>query len=434
MGQRILHNKNLFANVVLFLMAISLFADMALPGARQTNEISSSDRTLCHVIQIMGLGLMFVFVWCNYTLPRIPAILFWEVSLIGFLALSTCHVVFVSSREQLVTFTKYVYWPIGYFFFRLLADDVQRYMQKLLCLLIALSIFAVWYYVSQADLRAEIVARAWSGGSASSNVGWRLLSIFAVSLCLIVAGDKKGNIIAAIALLLVPLSLKRGAIFAEALVCISLVLASHRLGRMREFVNRNIHWIVGSVAVWSIFCISHVQWVLARFSNLAEDGGSGRSQIYSLLFDRWREADFFHWLFGFGFWSVPDYLQNAWLDGVYAHSDVFEMLHDYGAMGILSYLMIAAGLLVLCWHTWKVRDDGILIAFPVSSLFLAGGVISGNVMFRETVYLMLPLGFMAGRLEKASEAWGVMRCEPFRSDERSTGILLCDGVDVGGRA
>jgi len=410
MPQRLLNNKDLFATVVLLLMSASLFADMALPGARQTNEISTSNRMLCHAIQIAILGAMSVFVCCNYTLPQIPAVMFWELSLFAFLCLSACHAAFISSREQLITFTKFTYWPIGYFFFRILADDVRGYTKRLSCLLFSLSVFAVWYYVSQAELRAEVAERA---GSASSNVGWMLLSIFAVSLCLAAAGNRKGYIVGAVALLFVPLSLKRGAILAEAALCVSLLLAGYRLGLLREFIRKNAHWIVGIVVVWSFICISQLQWVIKRFSSLVEDGGSGRSQFYPLLFDRWREADPFHCLFGFGFWSAPEYIGRVWLEGVYAHSDVLELLHDYGAVGVLSYLMILVGFFVLFRYTWRLRDVGIIIAASVSSLFLATGMISGNVMFRETVYLMIPFGYMVGRLEKDNAAWSAVNHEPF---------------------
>lgn len=412
MSRRILHNKDFFAGVVLFLMTVSLFADMALPGARQIGEISPHNRLPCHAIQMAILGTMSLFVCCNYALPRIRAVMFWELSLIVFLSLSLCHALFLSSREQLITFTKFVYWPIGYFFFRILADDVRGYTKKLSYLLFALCIFAVWYYVSQAELRAEIAERTRSGGLVSSNVGWTLLSIFAVSLCLAAAGNAKWYVVGTVALLLVPLSLKRGAILAEVALVMALLLATHRLGLLRTSIRRNAHWILGGIAVWLFICISQLQWVIQRFTSLTEDEGSGRSQFYRLLFDRWTQADSFHWLFGFGFWSAPDYLESVWLQGIYAHSDVLELLHDYGVLGIVSYLMILAGLFGLCRCTWRLRDEGLIIAASISSIFLVAGLICGNVMFRGTIYLMMPLGCMAGKLEKAHATWGLAHDAP----------------------
>lgn len=400
MHKRILNNKNLFANVVLLLMSASLFADMAFPGEQHTNEIRTNNRMLCHAIQILILGAMSVFVYYNYSLPQIPAVIFWELSLIVFLFLSAFHAAAISNREQLITFSKYIYWPIGYFFFRILADDVKRYTTKLFCLLICLSVFSIWYYVSQLEFRAEIAEVA---GIASSNVGWKLLSIFAVSLCLILAGDRKGYIIGTVVLLLAPLSLKRGAILAEAAVCISLILAACCLGRLWHFIKKNAKLISGVFVVWSLICASQLQEIIKRFSSLKVDGGSGRSQFYPLLLERWWKADFFNWICGFGFWSTPDYLDKVWIDHIYAHSDILEMLHDYGAMGFLSYLMILLGLFFLFRHTWRLRDDGVIIAASIFSLFFITGIMSGNVMFRETVYLMIPMGYMAGRLEKANE-------------------------------
>jgi hypothetical protein len=400
MIQRILHNKDLFANVVLILMAASLFADIAIPGEQHTNKISANNRMLCHVIQIAILGAMCVFVYYNYTLPQIPAVMFWELSLVIFLFLSAFHAASISSHDQLVTFSKYIYWPIGYFFFRILADDVRGYTTKLLGLIICLSIFAVWYYVSQLEFRAEL---AETFGSASSNVGWKLLSIFSVSLCLISARDRKGYIVGAVVLLLAPFSLKRGAILAETALCTSLILASYRLGRLCRFIRKNAVLIMGIFFVWSLVLASQLQVIIERFSSLKDDGGSGRSQFYPLLLERWWKADFFHWICGFGFWSTPEYLDKVWIDHIYAHSDILEMLHDYGVIGVLSYLMILLGFFALFRHTWRLRNDGVIIAASIFSLFFISGIISGNVMFRETVYLMMPMGYMAGRLEKANK-------------------------------
>jgi len=408
MHQRILNNKDLFANVVLLLMSASLFADMALPGEQHTNEIRTNNRMLCHAIQIAILGAMSVFVCYNYTLPQVPAVTFWELSLVIFLFLSAFHATLVSSREQLITFSKYIYWPIGYFFFRILADDVRRYTTKLFCLLICLSIFTIWYYVSQLEFRSEL---AETFGSASSNVGWKLLSIFAVSLCLISAGDRRGYIVGAVVLLLAPFSLKRGAIIAEAALCISLILASYRLGRLWQFIRKNAILIMGIFFVWSLILVSQLQVIIERFSSLKDDGGSGRLQFYPLLLERWWEADLFHWICGFGFWSTPEYLDKVWIDHIYAHSDILEMLHDYGVMGILSYLMILLGFFALFQHTWRLRDNGVIIAASISGLFFISGIMSGNVMFRETVYLMMPMGYMAGRLEKANEIRSVLNYE-----------------------
>ena len=160
--------------------------------------------------------------------------------------------------------------------------------------------------------------------------------------------------------------------------------------------------------VWSFILLSQWNTLVARFSGLAEDGGSGRHDFYQLLYDRWYDADLFHWLFGFGFWSAQDYLGRVWLAGIYAHSDLLEMLHDHGFIGLLAYSLILFGYFFLCRHSWRNRDEGLIVFLPVSSLFLATGLISGNIMFHETIYYMMPLAYMIGRLEKTNLSLTVM--------------------------
>jgi hypothetical protein len=403
---RALKNKDLFANVILALMIVSLIGDMAFPGARMSTDITPHSRIFCHVLLVAILVLMFFFVCFNYTLPRIPAVIFWELSLFVFLSISTCYAVFLSSRDQLINFSKFVYWPVGYFFFRVLADDVREYNKKLFCLLVIISIYAIWSYISENKLRSEFAERDMI---ASSNVGWTLLQIYSIALCLAIRGNQIGYMAAVVALLLVPLSLKRGAIMAEAVLIASLLFAGYRLGLLGKFIRENQKWIILILFVWILLFVSQTGKIVERFSDMVVDGGSGRLQFYRLLFDRWQEADLFHWFFGFGFWSTPEYLGRAWLDSVYAHSDWLEILHDYGLVGILVYVMMLLGCFLICRESWRTRDERLIVSASVFSLFLVKGMISGNVMFRGTVYLMIPLAYMVGKLEKRNTVLNIVK-------------------------
>ena len=403
MIEQVLRNKNFGANLVFFLIIVGIAADMAFPGPRSTLELDAPNRMLCHLIQLAIVFVMFVYAFYNYTLPRTRAVMVWEVSLYVFLSLTLYYAVFSDRRSQLIVFAKMAAWPVGYFFFRVLGNEVKNYGKKLTYLLLCLCVFAVWFYVRGAEFRARFAVNSVVVGS---NVAWDLLYIFLISLCLSSEGDRKGYFLGVAVLFIVPLTLKRGAILAEFAICLSLLVAGHRLGILQEFLRKCLKWCVVGLTAWFLVYATRMGAVAGRFSGLTEDGGSGRSEFYRLLYDRWREADLFNWLFGFGFWSTPEYLSRTWINSVYAHSDVLEVLHDYGLLGIVVYGLILLGSFLICVHTWKMRSPGMFIAFSVFSLFFVKGLISGNIMFRQTMYLTMPLGYMVGKLESTGLAWG----------------------------
>lgn len=105
-----------------------------------------------------------------------------------------------------------------------------------------------------------------------------------------------------------------------------------------------------------------------RFNSIAEDGGSGRSEHYSLILFSYANSDLFAQLFGHGPHAVSQSFSMP------AHNDLLEVLYDYGALAVL--LLIAFWIKVLIFGIRQIKDKII----PKSDAILLFGVILGAIV------------------------------------------------------
>ena len=101
--------------------------------------------------------------------------------------------------------------------------------------------------------------------------------------------------------------------------------------------------------------------LLYRFSNAVEDGGSGRTDIYSAVLNRFSELDFDAQLFGRGhnmvrgdeIYEIKNDNGRAFLS---AHNDFIEVLYDYGYVGVILYFALLVKIAQSCFF-WRNRND-----------------------------------------------------------------------------
>lgn len=119
-----------------------------------------------------------------------------------------------------------------------------------------------------------------------------------------------------------------------------------------------------------------------RFSNIEEDGGSGRDIIFEHVLLKFRNLDSIDQIFGLGFNGVMNHEWYPLRRGVFisAHSDLLEVICDFGYVGSLLYLIFIINVIMNTRKIFKVSRNlykadvmGILtflIASMVSHLFL----------------------------------------------------------------
>lgn len=392
----LLTNKTFLFRAVICLMIASIALDVCFPGARTTRELESQSRTICHIVRLGILSIMLCAICFNYTLPRMPAVRTLDASLFILAVFFTYYAVFASDKQQIVTFSKIIYWITGYFFFRVHGHDWKRHFNLIFSLALSLFVFCVWYYVRETELRSHLAGRF---SIAGSNAGWTLLYVaLTAAVC---ARHKAAHYLSLIALMLVTLSLKRGAIIAEAAAIITLIVSTCRTepdgSRMLRLKARRL--IIPILVFLAVLIPAFYDSLSKRFTDTLEDNGSGRSVFYSLIWDRWNGSDLFNWFFGFGLWTVPDYLGMVWINNIFAHSDWLEILHDHGIAGILVFIIFIVAAVRLYACAWKLKHHSLGMIGMVLSVFFVKSVISGNVMFSETIYAIIPLACAANQID-----------------------------------
>ena len=174
------------------------------------------------------------------------------------------------------------------------------------------------------------------------------------------------------------------------------------------FVNSNglslktiCFFIVGAVALF--FFVYYVDnsrggILLERISNLEEDQGSGRLDVYSVTWDLIKQSDAVAMLFGHGWNSV---VKDSIMD-LSAHNDGLEIWYDCGLVGFVFYVSFIISLLRKTIHYMKVKTR---VAAP---FVFSVCVFMFNTTFAHII--LYPMYFITYAL-----CWGYM-----------SGINVCD--------
>lgn len=149
--------------------------------------------------------------------------------------------------------------------------------------------------------------------------------------------------------------------------------------------------IIALYFVWPVITHKLNITVLNELSlaNIQEDGGSNRLYIYAMLWRNQLHGSVKHWLIGDGYNSVL--LSHICIDGaggnwVSAHNDFFEVLYDYGLVGLSLYVSF---FVMLIRKAIKMKK----IHFKYTGAFM--GSISMVLVISLTSHLIIYLNYYA---------------------------------------
>lgn len=275
--------------------------------------------------------------------------------------------VFYHQHQQI----SFVYYASAVFMIYTISASIEFSAQKSLDIrrVFGWSIFPLIVYVflfAQNSFSAKSIATA-SSASAIYYILTLLPFILSVQ-------NKKIRISGAIIILLCCLlSLKRTAILAVffALVCYQVVL-SNKTGKGTFFiVFRVLFWACSLTVI--VFLVN--DWfglqVTRRFGDLLEDGGSNRSYIYQMVWEKLWNQTFSKCLFGSGFNGtryVFDIISGYEGTIVSAHNDFLEVLVDYGLLGFVMYAWFVIKQIKNC--VFSIRNNSEYAAAMVANLVI----------------------------------------------------------------
>lgn len=146
------------------------------------------------------------------------------------------------------------------------------------------------------------------------------------------------------------------------------------------------------VCVLLLFTVSYLDVdIFERFANIGDDGGSGRVEIWSSIFDHLYKQDIFSWLVGSG----TNY--TAVISGYTpAHNDFLETIVDYGLFSLLLYIGFFLSLLHAAVKMTKQRSKYAPAMWAQYAIFVVYAMTSVMTVWQTYNIMMLNFGLLIG--------------------------------------
>lgn len=332
-------------NIALFFVAIVLAAPMLF-----LNGFTLFHKVLLSISELIALSGFF-FVSKNVKLrgaSTVIVVIFFYFIFNVFFNAFLCK---WPSSQIMVALIESLWWLLVFLFAYVLSQlrllDVTLLSHKMIVAIVFSVSFLVLFQIIYAD-RLDFF---------TSNFAYLPLLLLPY---IFLQKNKKIRVICfSLVMISVFLSMKRTAIIA--FVCAFLaIFLSNILREKKKNMFMSVFYLLFVLA--SFYNVnSYLEGnVLYRFSNVVEDGGSGRTEIYSAVINRFFNLDFDSQLFGRGHNMVR-------MDRVFeinttkeritlsAHNDFLEVLYDYGYVGILLYFVLLFKISRLCLF-WRNKN------------------------------------------------------------------------------
>ena len=329
-----------YGNVVFILILLTVWSLTSISSSlmRITFDEESAQNGLLHTVMVLsqllleGLAVVLVIFGNVRKNKTGRAILVW---------LSYALLITLFQHKELITDLRTVFWwPSLYLlFYAIFLKDNERYKSLIFNVFIPLlfigcsSIFIV--------LRIAMFS-ALGFNTASNDVYYIILLIPFIAFI-----QKKWlrYICIILGIVMALYSFKRGAQICVVLSLLFYVLVNMRRSKDRPFRKTVILIaIIGSViGLFSYVNTKTDGYIVTRFDEIEESGGSGREDIYSQVTKKIREQSLSTQLIGSGLNGVKrQYNITNIKDGraYSAHNDFLEMLADFGYIGFFLYLII----------------------------------------------------------------------------------------------
>jgi len=155
---------------------------------------------------------------------------------------------------------------------------------------------------------------------------------FIVPLILILPSGKYKYVSFIIIEILALISIKRSIII---IITMIMMIALYKDIKKLKFGNIYLITIIIFISLLLLFSQNEVLLNISeRLSSISEDGGSGRFDMWNILWNKYLESDVCGIIFGLGYFSV------SYLISIPAHNDILQLLLNCGLTGVALYILI----------------------------------------------------------------------------------------------
>ena len=303
-------------------------------------------------------------------------------------------VTLLTSEDLFLDIRSVLWWPSVYFVFYSIAR--YDYSEKLINILIKYIIpllyiltVIIYFYFRRFSLETNV------GAFEADNSVFFVLALLPFVFLL---SKRYKYIFLILAIAAAFYSFKRSAaLYTAIIIVISLYFDFwyHKKISLFKTVIIPIILVIGLVYGLTYLNNSTDGFLLSRFENISDDGGSGRIDIWKDTLNKFKASGIELQIAGHGFNAVIKASPFS------AHNDFLEMLYDFGIIGLSLYILFII-LMVFCILKYKNSDDRYYQAGIVMlTIFFIMSMVSHLWLYPSFYgYLVSFLGVVNGRVQR----------------------------------
>lgn len=369
---------------ILVLLVYDLFNEVDKRG-----EVTIA-RNLPRVYRIL---ILIILGWFYLLIDKVKKFKF-NKQLIVVYGLIVLHIIYSGSFgfDSIISLTKLLYLLFVYlFFFKFYSMFMNNYTIRYLNLFVTASVVILSSHIVASRLGFVGVDNTIK--TYGNNNAYILLSFLPLIYC-----NKKPKIKTILIIIVVIgvfLSLKRGAMVALLGCLLVAYFFERRIFQKKDFIKKLKRVLILGFSIVLLFVLysKFTDLFIERLEDFSGDGasiGSGRGNIYNLIWSDWYESNnFITYFFGKGYNSVQVLTKVRTGNALMAHSDGLNFLHSYGLLGISLLL----GFILLQLKTVrKLFVIKSVLVIPYSMLFIIfffKSIYSGNFETPNFIYLLI---------------------------------------------
>lgn len=330
----------------------------------------SNDSAITKFVRLFLLIYMFVFVF-NYQLKNKLKNFYFKKPLLLMLAVISVYTFFSGDIvKNTYSNSKMVLWVLGAFYFFILLKEKAIKLKEF-----KFYIFFTVVVMSILNIYLKIITTELTGIN-----GYSYVIVWCLPIIFLFERNLKWYFVFGISILSVFYSIKRGAIVAIVLSTLGYYISTIYLTRRAKDVRNLIFGIIALFIAGYFAFINNLDFYIKRFEDTS---GSGRDELYFKIYNTWLSSDFVNILFGFGT-NQTQVLTKSFSRqsrGIYAHSDWFQFLYDFGILGVFLILFLHIYILKLIRIGFKNKNSLTPVLVMTYIILFLVNIFSGQLIF-----------------------------------------------------
>ena len=206
------------------------------------------------------------------------------------------------------------------------------------------------------------------------------------------------------------LSMKRTGIAVYIIAVVVYFIINSKMIKTKKTVNALLSkiilllvGIIGFIVMFGLISKNYDIYILERFLSIAEDGGSGRTEIWATTWNMFLDGNWLEKLFGHGFNAV---YHDSPLS-LSAHCDYLEIIYDFGVLGFLIISSIFYRLYKYFKILYHIKSE-YAAPFAVSLVIPLVMMVSSHIFIYPTyfIYICAFWGMTTGKIDNQLKRTG----------------------------